>query len=136
MPTSAHALDPVTRYATDVVAGAVVAGRLVQQACRRHLDDLEHAAQKGLVWRQDEAQRVIDFFPAILRLPERVDADDELVDEGLDDGLAPLPFVLAPFQSFIAGSLFGWYTTKGRRRFRRAYIEIAKGAGKPRSRSA
>ena len=129
MPTSAL-LDPVMRYATDVVAGAVVAGRLVQQACRRHLDDLAHAPEKGLVWRPDEAQRVIDFFPAILRLPERVDADDELVDEGLDDGLAPLPFVLAPFQSFIAGSLFGWYTTKGRRRFRRAYIEIAKGSGK------
>src|SRR4051812_24949360 len=118
------ALDPVTRYATDVVAGTTVGGRLVRLACERHLEDVREASTKGLVWRPDEAQRVIDFFPTILRLPEKVDADDEVADDD-EDGEAsdePRPFVLSPFQQFIAGSLFGWYTVKGRRRFRMAYI--------------
>src|SRR4051794_16334923 len=120
-PTAAQ-LDPVTRYATAVVAGGVVAGRLVRAAAARHLDDLAHAAAKGLVWRPDEAQRVITFFPAILRLPERVDADDELVEDDSAESAEPHPSILTPFQEFIPGSLFGWYTIKNRRRYRRAYI--------------
>jgi phage terminase large subunit-like protein len=108
----------------------VIAGRLVRAACARHLNDLQAGSLRGLVWRPDEAQRVIDFFPSILRLPERVDADDELAGDDAQEADVPQPFVLAPFQQFIAGSLFGWYTVKGRRRFRRAYIEIAKGSGK------
>jgi phage terminase large subunit-like protein len=38
--------------------------------------------------------------------------------------------VLQPFQQFIVGSLFGWWTVQGFRRFREAYIETAKGSGK------
>jgi phage terminase large subunit-like protein len=41
MATKPPTLDPVTRYATDVVAGAIIAGRLVRLACQRHLDDLK-----------------------------------------------------------------------------------------------
>ncbi|WP_244915062.1 terminase large subunit [Rhizobium sullae] len=44
------------------------------------------------------------------------------------------PFILQPSQVFIAGSIFGWKRTnengKQVRRFRRAYIEQAKGQGK------
>lgn len=131
MTVSSPPLDPVTRYATDVVAGRVVAGRLVRLACQRHLDDLARAGEKGLVWKPEEAQRVIDFFALILKLPENVDAGDELEDETDEAGIeAPRPFVLSPFQEFIAGSLFGWYTAKGRRRFRYAYVETGKGSGK------
>lgn len=121
--------DPVTRYAADVVAGTIVAGRLVRLACQRHLNDLKGAAAKGLVWRVDEALRVIAFFPKILKLPERVDAGEAQVDEE-DQFAEPQPFVLSPFQQFIAGSLFGWYKANGRRRFRIAYIETGKGSGK------
>ena len=113
-------LDPVTAYATDVVAGKIVAGKLVRLACRRHLDDLKTATTKGLSWRPDRAQEVIDFFPEVLCLP----------DEDDDSGAGGKPFVLSPFQQFIAGSLFGWYTVEGHRRFRIAYIETAKGSGK------
>lgn len=122
------ALDPVTRYATDVVAGAVVAGRLQRLACQRHLNDLRDAAAKGLEWRPVEAQRVIDFFAKILYLPEAVDAGDE--DEEAVVDTAPKPFVLTAVQQFIVGSLFGWYTARGRRRFRFSYEETGKGSGK------
>jgi phage terminase large subunit-like protein len=117
----------VTQYATDVVAGRIVAGRLVVLACQRHLDDLEHQAEKGLVWRPEEAQRVIDFFAQVLCLPEETaseeTADDEIPVEGS-------PFILSPHQQFINGSLMGWYTTAGYRRFRDSYDEEAKGSGK------
>jgi phage terminase large subunit-like protein len=124
---TAKALDPVTSYATEVVAGRIVAGRLVRLACQRHLSDLKAAKTKGLVWKADEATRVIEFFPAILRLPENTSA--EQAEDGASDQ-PERPFVLSPFQEFIAGSLFGWYMASGYRRFRIGYVETAKGSGK------
>lgn len=120
-------MDPVTAYATDVTEGRVIASRLVVLACQRHLRDLAGGAAHGLVWKADEAQRAIDFFAEVLVLPENTDAG-EVVDEAATSD--PQPFVLAPWQAFIVGSLFGWYTTAGFRRFREAYIETAKGSGK------
>jgi phage terminase large subunit-like protein len=119
-------LDPVTRYATDVVAGRIVAGRLVRLACQRHLHDLAHQAEKGLVWKPDEAQAVIDFFAEVLVLPEETASAETSDDEPLEGS----PFILSPHQQFIHGSLMGWYTTAGYRRFHDAYIEVAKGDGK------
>lgn len=104
--------DRATEYALAVVEGREVAGPWVRKACRRHLDDIANGAARGLVWRPDESERVIGFYPAVLTL----------------EGGAP--FVLQPFQAFIVGSLFGWYTTAGNRRFRTAYVETAKGSGK------
>jgi phage terminase large subunit-like protein len=115
--------DQVTAYATDVTAGRIVAGRLVRLACARHLHDMAHAARKGLVWRADEAQRGIEFFAEILCLPEETAAEDVVAVDGS-------PFLLRPWQAFIVGSLLGWYTVAGYRRFRDAFIETAKGSGK------
>jgi phage terminase large subunit-like protein len=121
-------LDPVTRYATDVRDGKIVASRLVRLACDRHLRDLSQQAEKGLEWRPQAAQDVIDFFAEVLCLPE-----DTNSGEALDEDAPPsdgTPFVLSPWQQFIVGSLFGWYASTGFRRFRVAYIEVSKGAGK------
>lgn len=121
-------MDPVTQYATDVLAGRIVAGRLVRLACARHLDDVAHAAARGLVWHPEEAQRGIDFFEQILCLPEETAAEETIGDTGPPaDGS---PFVLQPWQQFIVGSLLGWYTAAGYRRIRDAFIETAKGSGK------
>lgn len=117
----ADALDPVTAYARSVVDGKTIAAKLVRLACERHLRDLETATERGLVWKPDQAQRVIEFFADVLCLP---DEDDEGTVTG------GKPFILSPFQAFIAGSLFGWYTAAGARRFRVAYVETAKGSGK------
>lgn len=120
--------DPVTRYAEQARDGEIVVGHLVRQACLRHLDDLARAGEKGLVWRPAMAQRAIDFFPEVLVLPENTDADEE-VDSNAPAS-DPRPFVLQPWEQFVVGSLFGWYTAKGFRRFREALLEIAKGNGK------
>ena len=104
--------DPVTAYAEDVVAGEIIAGRPVRLAAQRHLADLENGSARGLVWLGDDVERMLQFFPALLRL---------------DDGE---PFTLEPAQQFIVGSLLAWYNVDGSRRFRTAYVECGKGNGK------
>jgi phage terminase large subunit-like protein len=114
--TSTISADPVTRYASEVVAGSIIAGPFVRLACKRHLLDLKQGPKRGLKWDVDAAIRAIKFFPDILRLAE--------------GEYAGKPFVLGPWQQFIIGSLFGWKAPDGYRRFRTAYVEIGKGNGK------
>lgn len=108
--------DPVTQYANDVVSGSVVAGPLVRAACKRHLRDIAEQDQRGLVWKPEVAMHTFGFFREVLTL-----------NGGEFEGV---PFELEPFQKFIVGSLFGWHTTDGFRRFRVAYVEMGKGNGK------
>jgi phage terminase large subunit-like protein len=117
-PTSIS--DPTTAYARGVVSGEIVAGPHVRNACRRHLDDLRDGESRGLIWDPAGAARFIGYCRDVLRL-----------NGGQFEGK---PFILQPSQAFIAGSLFGWKRTNENgkivRRFRRAYIEQAKGQGK------
>lgn len=101
----------VTRYAEQVVAGEIVAGRLVRLACERHLRDLVDGSARGLHFDEKAADRVAKFFSMLT----------------LETGKQ---FVLEPFQVFCVGSLFGWKTADGSRRFRTAYLEMGKGSGK------
>lgn len=96
-----------------VIAGDIVAGPHVRNACRRHMDDLK---REDIVYDETEAARAIRFFETKLRL-----------SEGQFEGK---PFKSQPAQDFIIGSLFGWKKLDGFRRFRRAYIEQGKGNGK------
>lgn len=109
-------LDRVTAFARDVQAGAIVAGPDVCNAAQRHLADLVHGPSRGLVWDADSASRAIGFCEDVLCL-----------NGGEYEGT---PFMLSPWQTFIIGSIFGWKTSDGFRRFRTVYIETAKGSGK------
>jgi phage terminase large subunit-like protein len=127
-------MDPVTAYATGVVARTIIAGILVRLACERHLRDLNEQAARGITWRAEQGQIAIDFFEQVLCLPdeaaEDITATDGIVAPGEGEPFMGKPFLLSPFQKFIVGSLFGWYTMGGHRRFRTSYIETAKGTGK------
>jgi len=114
MPSSSD--DRTRAYAEAVVAGEIVAGPHVRNTCRRHLQDLEQAADRGLWFDREEAARAFRFFETRLKL-----------SEGQFDGDA---FQLHPSQAFIVGSIFGWRRKDGTRRFRRAYVEQGKGNGK------
>lgn len=111
--TSSLTTDRATAYADRVIAGEIVAGPHVRNACRRHKDDLK---RKDIAFDLNAAARGIAFFEKKLRL-----------SEGQFEGK---PFVSDPAQDFIIGSLFGWKKLNGFRRFRRAYIEQGKGNGK------
>lgn len=108
--------DPVAAYARRVIAGEVIAGPHVRNACRRHLDDLKNGAARGLHFDLAAALDVLKFCRTVCKLKD-----------GQFDGK---PFILHESQEFILGSLYGWKKADGFRRFRRAYIEMGKGNGK------
>lgn len=115
-PPPSTSADRVSGFAHAVLAGEIVAGPDVRNACKRHLRDLASGALRGLVWNQAAADKAIGFFEEVLCL-NGGDYEGE-------------PFILAPWQAFVVGSLFGWYSDDGCRRFRLAYIETGKGSGK------
>ena len=107
--------DRCTDYAHRVLAGDIVAGSHVRNACKRHLRDLAAAPGNGLTFDLARANEAIAFFEEVLCL-----------NGGQFEGR---PFVLQPWQAFVVGSLFGWLRGAVRR-FRVAYCETAKGSGK------
>lgn len=107
--------DAVAAYAESVIAGEIVAGALVRNACERHLRDLETGQERGLVWDQEAADRAIAFFGYLRQSKGR---------------WADMPLSLLPWQQFVIGSMFGWKRANGLRRFRRSYVEIARKNGK------
>jgi len=86
----------------------------VRLACARHLDDLTTGAARGLRFEPQAAQHAIDFF-GFLRHSK--------------GEWAGQTFALAPWQAFVAGSLFGWQRS-GLRRFRIAYCAVPRKNGK------
>ncbi|MFC5607760.1 terminase large subunit [Variovorax soli] len=116
IPKTSSSPNRIDAYALAVVAGEIVAGPHVRNACRRHLLDLERGHERGLYFDEAAAQRAFEFFEGMLKL-----------SEGQFEGT---PFRLDPSQAFIVGSLFGWKRADGTRRFRRAFIEQGKGNGK------
>lgn len=114
-PTRPDPTHPTTRYARDVVAGRVLAGRWVRLACERHLRDLETGPERGLWFDEKAADRTFRFF-GILRFSK--------------GEAAGRPFKLEPWQQFFVGSVFGWKRADGRRRFREAHLEVGRKNGK------
>ena len=108
--------DRVAAFCREVLERRIIAGPDVRNAAQRHLDDLLTGHLRGLVWRQDLADRAIGFFEDVLRLN--------------GGEYEAKPFLLAPWQAFVVGSVFGWYTDDGFRRFSIVYIETGKGSGK------
>jgi phage terminase large subunit-like protein len=115
------------RYAEAVVEGDIAACRWVRLACRRQLNDLARFKGKSSPYRfnpklEDRAGK--PYAPAdnlcafIERLPH------------VKGPLAGEPVHLEPWQVFILTTVFGWVKPDGKRRFRRAYIEVPRGNAK------
>lgn len=111
----AKALDPITQYARDVVAGKVPACRLHRLACQRHLRDLVDGKKRGLRFDVDRAVFAINFF--------------KFLPHTKGEWAGKL-FVLSPWQAFIVGSVCGWLRADGTRRFRTAYNKVPRKNGK------
>ncbi|MGJ8680507.1 terminase large subunit [Paraglaciecola sp.] len=103
-------LQSSCQYAVDVLAGDVVACKQVKQSCQRFIDDLDSGK-----WGFDEAAatRILEFFPDFVR--------------HVKGKLAGQPYELSDWEGFILINLFGFVHKKsGLRRFRTAYIEVAR----------
>ncbi len=103
--------NDLTAYAESVLGGARPCGKWVYAACHRFMRDLERTDV------QLDAAAVDAAFAFFERLP--------LVGE--DTGR---PFVLTPWQRFWVGNLVGWRAADGRRRFKLAILQVARGNGK------
>lgn len=100
-----------------MLARKIVTSKLVYLAVKRHVDDLEHAAERGFYFDESAAQRPIDFIQTFC-----CHSKGEWAGQ---------PFKLSPWQQFIIWVLFGWKrSSDGLRRFREAFIEIARKNGK------
>lgn len=105
---------PAHRYAAEIISGQVIAGKLVRQSCQKYLDEIEKPPA-GLSFDAAAGRRVIRFFRYLKH------SKGEWAGE---------TFVLEPWQQFILWNVFGWKREDGTRRFRTAYVEIAKKNGK------
>lgn len=104
------------RYIDDVLKGRRVVGRLELFAVQRHVRDLKNAKKRGLRFDEGLATRACEFFGLI---------------KNTDGEWAGKPFDLKPMQRFIVWCLFGWVRiSDGMRRFRRAFLSMARGNGK------
>jgi len=109
-------LDRTTAFAEDVVVGKTISGKTEILSCKRHLRDVERQGTPEFpyIWNQEKAQEIIDFAESLT----------------LAEGEDPQPLKCRPFQDFIFGSLNGWTTLEGYRRFRTSYIQVARQNGK------
>lgn len=103
------------KYAKDVLKGEVRAGKLVKLAAKRFIEDWKYGKARGLVWSEEKAQHVVDFFGYLKHT------------KGEWGGQT---FVLLPWQVFVLANIFGWYYADGTRRFKEVYIEVARKNGK------
>jgi phage terminase large subunit-like protein len=102
-------------YCKAVVAGIIPACLFVQQACKRHLDDLE---RKNWPYEFDYAkgEAVAEFTCEF---------------QHIKGPLAGTNITLEGWQSFLLTCVFGWvFKSTGKRRFRRVYVEVPRGNGK------
>ena len=88
--TSPH---PVVAYCRGVMDGSVLSCRWVRLAVERHLDDLEHAGERGFYFDRAAAEHVLAWF-GFLRHSK--------------GEWAGQPFELKPWQQFVLWVLFGW----------------------------
>ena len=77
---------------------------------------MREGERRGIFWKPEAAAHALGFLPAVLQIT--------------DGSAAGEPFEPLEWQTFVLGSLFGWFTAAGRWRFRSAWLETGKGQAK------
>ena len=104
------------RYIDCVINEKIPVCRWVRLAVERHINDLKSAGRRGYYFDEKQAERVLKFFSFLHHSKGE---------------FAGRPFVLSPWEQFIVYTLYGWRRKKdGLRRFRTAYLEVARKNGK------
>lgn len=104
-------------YMSGVLDGSVPACSFVKQAVQRQLNDLKRWGAEGgdYYFDEKEASRPCWFIENLTH------TKGELAGRAIH---------LEPWQCFLLTTLFGWKAKAGNRRFRSAYVEVARGNGK------
>lgn len=107
-------IDLYRQYIDDVTNGKIVVCDLIKRAVDRHLADIKSSDK--YFFSEAHASRALAFF-SLLRHTKGAAAGKR--------------FQMQPNQAFIIACLFGWLRKdNGKRRFRKAYIEVARKNGK------
>ena len=105
----------VEQYVSDVLSGRKVCGKSEIAACRRYVQDKETAIDKGFYLDIPAGERPIHFIQRL---------------KHTKDKWAGQPLLLEPWQMFILFNLYGWKKANGKRRYRTAYVQVARKCGK------
>ena len=108
--------DPALSYAIGVLAGTIISGEKIKQACKRHIDDLRRIDKDDAfiyIYDSEQAKKIVEFSTL------------------LKDVTSGEPFEASPYQKFILASVQGWRNpdTKGMR-FKTIFISMARTNGK------
>jgi phage terminase large subunit-like protein len=109
VPYTWQELDAATvarTYCQDIIAGSIVAGELTVRMAARGLDDLDHAHERGFVFDVWEARLIVQWFESFCGIK------------------------LEPWEQFIISSIFSWKDAAGFRRFKQAWLSVARKNGK------
>jgi phage terminase large subunit-like protein len=103
--------NTVEQYCDQVLSDKIPSGIHLKNSVTRYLKD----RQNGFVYDQKAIDKVITFISKLKH------------SAGEHNGKK---FILEPWQVFIISNLYGFYTKDGRRRFKTAYLEMARKQGK------
>lgn len=106
---------PAELYAEQVRSGEILVCEYVRLAVERYYTDLDRALDMGRCFDKKAAMRAIRFIEKLKHTKGE---------------WAGQRFRLEPWQQFVLWNIFGWKNADGTRRFRYAYIEIARKNGK------
>lgn len=110
----------VDDYVESILSGKKIANKWVKLACQRYVDDLK---RDDLEFRTNEPDTAIELIQAQMVHSKGEDLDG--------NPLFGKPFLLTPFQMFIIYNLLGfYYKGTNNRRFKEAFIELARKNGK------
>lgn len=105
----------VEQYVQDVLSGKRIAGKTEIGAVTRYLNDKKTALDKGFYLDSKAGERAVNFIQKLKHTKGK---------------WALQPLLLEPWQTFIVYNLFAWKKADGTRRYRYAYVEVARKNGK------
>jgi len=104
------------KYMQEILEEKILCGEYERLAVERHMQDFKEGIDRGLYFDLKAANRALRWF-TFLR-------------HSKGSQFKGNPFDLSGWQAFIIYNLFGWKNADDTRRFRKAYISVAKKNGK------
>lgn len=112
--------DEVKKWAEDCAKGKHIVGEEIKKACARYLADLK---RKDLELRTTDPDLVINIIQNTLVHQQGEDLEG--------NPLLGRPFILEPWEKFVVYNLLGfYYKGTNERRYKEAFIEVARKNGK------
>jgi phage terminase large subunit-like protein len=110
-----HSILSAKTYIQNVLNGTRNAGKLEILTVKRHISNLENAPELDIYFDEQAARKAFAFFSLLKHSKGEFSGSN---------------FELSNWESFIIYSLFGWKRANKTRRFRYAYVEVARKNGK------